>query len=315
MNRREALKTMSYLGAATAALGGAAWAQEKATPPKSPFPNFAEAPIKTQELARGLHMLSGPGGNIAVLAGGDGVAVIDSGVAERAAAIQSAIAGLGGKTIRFLLNTHWHFDHVGGNEAFAKTGAVIVAHHNVRQRMAAEQTITFVNVKVPPSPPRALPVVTFGDTGALHHEDTVIEAVYVPAAHTDTDAVYRLPGPDVVHAGDLFFNGFYPFIDFSTGGTLDGLIAGLDRVLALVGPETRVIPGHGPLARKAELRAFRDMLAEVRDRVNPLVEGGKSLAEVVAAKPTRALDEKWGKGFFTGDFFIHMLYQGMTMKR
>src|ERR1700681_3327162 len=122
MNRREALKTMSYLGVATATLGGAAWAQEKATPPGWRFPNFDKAPIKTQELARGLHMLSGPGGNIAVLAGGDGVAVIDSGVAPRAAAIQSAVAGLGGKTIRFLLNTHWHFDHVGGNEAFAKTG-------------------------------------------------------------------------------------------------------------------------------------------------------------------------------------------------
>jgi cyclase len=168
---------------------------------------------------------------------------------------------------------------------------------------------------VPPSPPRALPVVTFGDTGALHHEDTVIEAVYVPAAHTDTDAVYRLPGPDVVHLGDLFFNGFYPFIDFSTGGTLDGLIAGLDRVLKLVGLKTLVIPGHGPVGRKAELRAFRDMLVEVRERINPLVERGKSLEEVVAAKPTRALDEKWGKGDFDGDFFIHMLYEGMTTRK
>jgi cyclase len=112
-----------------------------------------------------------------------------------------------------------------------------------------------------------------------------------------------------------FFNGFYPFIDFSTGGTPDGLIAGLDRVLAMVGPETQVIPGHGPLARKAELRAFRDMLDEVRNRVSPLVEGGKSRAEVLAAKPTRALDDKWGNGFFSGDFFINMLYQGLTMKR
>jgi cyclase len=174
-----------------------------------------------------------------VLVGGDGVAIIDSGVAPRAAAIQSAIADLSDKPIRFLLNTHWHFDHIGGNEAFAKTGAVIVAHHNVRKRMAAEQTIAFVNEKVPPSPPAGAAGHYLRRHRRLHHEDTMIEAVYVPGGHTDSDAVYRLPGPDVVHLGDLFFNGFYPFIDFSTGGTLDGLVAGLDRVLALVACSTR----------------------------------------------------------------------------
>jgi glyoxylase-like metal-dependent hydrolase (beta-lactamase superfamily II) len=314
MNRREALKAMSYMGG-MAALAGSAWAQDKSAPPKLPTSGFNEAPIKTRELASGLHMLSGPGGNIAVILGADGAAVIDSGVPPRAASIQAAIAELGGRRIPFLLNTHWHFDHVGGNEAFAKSGAVIVAHHNVRKRMAVEQSIAFMNMKMPPSPPRALPVITFGDTGTLHHGDTLIEATYIPDAHTDTDAAYRLPQADVLHAGDLFFNGFYPFIDYSTGGTLDGLVVGLDRVLGMVGPQTQVIPGHGPLARKPELRAFRDMLAEVRDRINPLVQSGKSLEEVIAAKPTRELDEKWAKGFLTGDRFVTMLYQGITMKK
>src|SRR5262249_21794713 len=146
-HRREALKTLSYLAGMAACSGGVTWAQEKAAPPKAPANSFAEAPIKTQELAPGLHMLSGPGGNIAVVVGRDGAAIIDSGVPPRAAAIQAAIADLGGKTIRFLLNTHWHFDHVGGNEALAKAGAVIVAHHNVRKRLAAEQTIAFMNMK------------------------------------------------------------------------------------------------------------------------------------------------------------------------
>jgi glyoxylase-like metal-dependent hydrolase (beta-lactamase superfamily II) len=314
MNRRDALRAMSYFGGMVT-FGGVAWAQEKPAAPRAPGANFAEAPIKTQELSRGLHLLTGPGGNIAVVTGKDGAAVIDSGIPPRAAAVQTAVADLSGKTVRFLLNTHWHFDHVGGNEAFAKAGAVIVAHHNVRKRMAAEQTIAFMNMKVPPSPAQALPIVTFGDSGTVHLDNTVIEALYIPTAHTDTDAAYRLPAADVVHAGDLFFNGFYPFIDFSTGGTLDGMITGLKRVLDLAGGETKIIPGHGPLARKPELKAFRDMLQDVRDRVKPLIEAGKSQAEVVAAKPTRELDDKWAKGFLTGDRFVEMLYQGMTAKR
>lgn len=313
MNRRDALKAMSYFGG-IAVFAKTAWAEQK-TAPKPPSSGFNEAPIKTQELAHGLHMLSGPGGNIAVIVGADGAAVIDSGVPPRSASILEAIARLGGKRVPFLLNTHWHFDHTGGNEAFAKSGAVIVAHHNVRKRMATKQHIAFVNMDFPPSPAQALPVVTFSDTGSLHHENVAIEATYIPNAHTDTDVAYRLPQADVVHAGDLFFNGFYPFIDYSTGGEIDGMVTGLDRVLGLVGDDTKIIPGHGPLGRKADLKAFRDMLADVRDRIHPLIESGKSLQEVVAAKPTRELDERWAKGALSGDRFVTMLYQGITSKK
>jgi glyoxylase-like metal-dependent hydrolase (beta-lactamase superfamily II) len=313
MNRRDALKAMSCLGGL--ALSGGTWgAQAPTAKPAATRPAgaaFLEAPIKTQELAPGLFMLSGPGGNIAIMLHGESAAVIDSAIPQRATSVLAAITELGGKQVRFLLNTHWHFDHVGGNEAFARSGAVIVAHHRTRSRMATEQNIAFMKMKVPPSPESALPVITFGESETLHHGKWAIEAVYVPGAHTDTDVAFRMPGVDLVHAGDLFFNGIYPFIDYSTGGNLHGLVSGLGRVLDMVGPETRVIPGHGPLARKPELQAYRDMLAEVRDRVNPLVESGKSIEEVVAAKPTRELDEEWAKGFLNGDMFVQMLYQGM----
>jgi glyoxylase-like metal-dependent hydrolase (beta-lactamase superfamily II) len=192
---------------------------------------------------------------------------------------------------------------------------VIVAHHNCRKRLAVEQTIAFLDTKFPPSPKPALPVVTFGDSGAVHHGDTVIEAVYVPSAHTDTDVAYRLPRFDVVHAGDLFFNGFHPFIDYSTGGDLEGWIMGLKKVLAMVGTRTQIIPGHGPMAKKADLVAFRDMLTQVRDRIKPLIDQGKSLQDVIVAKPTLPLDDKWGKGALTPDGFVQMVYEGMTAKK
>jgi cyclase len=313
MNRRDALKTISCVGGLVA-LGGRAWGTDSspAKPaPARPGAGFLEAKIKTQQLAPGLFMLSGPGGNIGIMLHDDSAIVIDSAIPERAASVLDAIAGLGGRQVRFLLNTHWHFDHVGGNEAFAKSGAVIIAHHRTRLRMATEQNIAFMKIKVPPSPAGALPVITFGDSETVHHGKWQIEATYVPGAHTDTDVAYRLPNADVLHAGDLFFNGVYPFIDYSTGGNLQGLVTGLGRVLEMVGPKTQVIPGHGPMARKADLQAFRDMLSIVRDRISPLVESGKSLDEVVAAKPTRELDEKWAKGFLKGDMFVQMLYQGM----
>ena len=156
---------------------------------------------------------------------------------------------------------------------------------------------------------------TFGDTGTLHHGNTVIEACYVPSAHTDTDAAYLLPRFDVLHTGDLFLNGIYPFIDYSAGGDLEGWILGLKKVLEMAGPRSQIIPGHGPMAKKADLITFRDTLTQVRDRIKPLIEQGKSLREEIAAKPTQSLDDKWGKGAFTPDVFVQMVYEGMSAKK
>jgi glyoxylase-like metal-dependent hydrolase (beta-lactamase superfamily II) len=314
VNRRTALQSFLYLGGLTA-IQGAGWAQDKPGRPKLRMPDFNTIPLRTQELVPGLHLITGPGGNIAAIIAPDGVALIDSNVPPKAVELKAIVHRLSDRPVRFLLNTHWHFDHTGGNEAFGQSGTVIVAHHNCRNRLAAEQTIKFLDMKFPPSPKAALPVVTFGGTGTVHHGDTVIEAVHVPAAHTDTDAAYRLTKFDVVHAGDLFLNGLYPFIDYATGGDLDGWIAGLKTLLEMVGPRTQVIPGHGPKGNKADVVAFRDMLTQVRDRIKPLIEQGKSLQEVVAAKPTRPLDEKWGKGAFTPDVFVQMVYEGMTAKK
>jgi glyoxylase-like metal-dependent hydrolase (beta-lactamase superfamily II) len=314
VNRRTALQSLLYFGS-LAAFEGVGFGQDKPGRPKLQMPDFSTIPIRSQELASGLHLITGPGGNIAAVIAPEGVALIDSSVPPKAAELKTVVGRLSDRPVRFLLNTHWHFDHAGGNEIFGQSGTVIVAHHNCRKRLAAEQTIAFLNMKFPPSPKPALPVVTFGDTGMVHHGDTVIEAVYVPSAHTDTDAVYRLPRFDVVHAGDLFFNGFYPLIDYSTGGDLEGWILGLKKVLEMAGPGTQIIPGHGPMAKKADLAAFRDMLTQVRDRIKPLIDQGKSLQEVIAAKPTQPLDDKWGKGALTPHTFVQMLYEGMTAKK
>jgi glyoxylase-like metal-dependent hydrolase (beta-lactamase superfamily II) len=298
-----------------AAFGGTVRAQDKPGRPKLRMPDFNAIPIRIQELAPGLHLLTGPGGNIAAVVAPEGVTLIDSSVPPKAAELKAVVGRLSDRPVRFLLNTHWHFDHTGGNELFGQSGTVIVAHDNCRKRLANEQTIAFLDMKFPPAPKPALPVVTFGDTGTVHHGDTVIEAVYISRAHTDTDAAYRLERFDVVHAGDLFFNGLYPMIDYSTGGDLEGWITGLKKLLQMTGPQTQIIPGHGPLAKKADLAVFRDMLTQVRDRIKPLVEQGKSLEEVIAAKPTRALDDKWGKGVLTPDVFVQMIYEGMTGRK
>jgi glyoxylase-like metal-dependent hydrolase (beta-lactamase superfamily II) len=314
VNRRSALQSLLYVSG-LAAFETRALAQDKPGRPKLHLPDFNGIPIRSQALAPGLHLITGPGGNIAAVIEPDGVALIDSNVPPVAAQLKAAVGKLSDRPVRFLLNTHWHFDHAGGNEIFGQSGTVIVAHHNCRKRLANEQTIALLDMKFPPSPKAALPVVTFGDTGTLHHGNTVVEAFHVPRAHTDTDAAYLLPRFDVLHTGDLFLNGIYPFIDYSTGGDLEGWILGLKKVLEVAGPRTKIIPGHGPMATRADLITFRDMLTQVRDRIKPLIEQGKSLQEVIAAKPTQPLDDKWGKGVFTPDVFVQMVYEGMTAKK
>jgi cyclase len=316
VHRRTALQSLLYFGG-LASFEGTGRAQDKPGRPKPKLrlTNFNTIPIRSQELAPGLHLITGPGGNIAAVVAPEGVALIDSNVPPKAAEVKAVVGRLSDRPVRFLLNTHWHFDHTGGNELFGQSGTVIVAHDHCRKRLATEQTIAFMDMKFPPSPKPALPVVTFGDTGTVHHGDTVIEAVHIPSAHTDTDAAYRLARFDVVHAGDLFLNGLYPLIDYSTGGDLEGWILGLKKLLEITGPRTQIIPGHGPMGKKADLVAFRDMLTQVRDRIKPLIEQGKSLQEVVAAKPTQPLDDKWGQGAFTPDAFVQMVYEGMTAKK
>jgi cyclase len=209
--------------------------------------------------------------------------------------------------VQFLLNTHFHFDHTGGNEAFGQAGAVIVAHDNVRRRMSSEQLISFIGARQAASPRIALPVVTVPGEVKFHVNGDEVHAFHVAAAHTDGDLIVRFVPANVVHMGDVFFNGMYPFIDSSSGGTADGVIAAFDRVLALADAQTKIIPGHGPLANKADLQATRDMLATVTTRIKAARQAGQSNEQIAAAKPAAEFDAKYGGGFIKADQFVQMM--------
>ncbi len=252
-------------------------------------------------------------GNIGVSVGEDGVLLVDDQFAPFAPRIREALAALSDKEIRFLINTHHHFDHTGGNESFGKAGATIVAHDNVRARLSTTQVLKAFNREFPPSPKDALPVITFADSMTLHFNGDEIRVIHVAPAHTDGDSVIHFVAADVVHTGDLFFNGMgYPFFDTSSGGSLDGMIAAADKVLSIVGENTRIIPGHGPLSNAEDLREFREMMATVSARVHELVRAGKGRDEVIATKPTKDLDALWAKGMIKPDDWIGFVYDGIV---
>jgi len=276
--------------------------------------DFSGVEIKVVPVAGGISMLEGQGGNLGVSVGEDGVFLIDDQYAPLTDKILAAIKGLSDRPIRFVLNTHWHGDHTGGNENLGKAGTLIVAHDNVRVRMSTEQFIKAFNSTVPKSPKDALPVVTFNDTVTFHLNGEEIHAFHVPPAHTDGDSVVHFRNADVVHTGDLFFNGLYPFIDVSSGGSVDGVIAAVEKILAMTGEGTKLIPGHGPLGTRADLIAYRDMLQSIRASVAALVAAGKNLEEVKAAGPTAAFDEKWGQGFLSPDNFLAIVYTSLGGK-
>jgi cyclase len=274
-------------------------------------PDFSKVEVKAQKVAESVYMLTGSGGNIGLSVGEDGCYVIDDQYAPLTGRILEAIKAISPAPVRFVVNTHWHGDHTGGNENMGRAGALLIAHDNVRLRMSTEHFVAAMNRKVPASPEDALPVVTFADAVTFHWNGDEIRVYHVPPAHTDGDVIIHFVKADVVHMGDVFVNGGYPFIDTSSGGRIDGFIGAADRVLAGIGDATRIIPGHGPLGTKADLQAYRDMLATTRERIARLKAEGKSRAEAIAAKPTADHDGRWGSRPGSADSFVGLAYDSL----
>ena len=275
---------------------------------------FKDVQIETVKLAEGIYMLKGEGGNIGVSAGEDGVFLIDDQFAPLTDRIKAAIAKISDKPIRFVFNTHWHGDHTGGNENLGKAGAAIVAHDNVYARMSKENVMEAFNMKVPPAPKAALPVISFNDTVTFHLNGQEIHTRHYPHSHTDGDSVVHFRERNVVHTGDIFFNQSYPFIDSGSGGSIDGLIATVKDMLTWVDGKTKIIPGHGPVTDRKAMEAYLEFLVTVRSRIGDLVDEGKSMEEAVAAKPLADYDATLGKGFLSTDKFVEIVYRGLAKK-
>jgi cyclase len=273
--------------------------------------DFSKVEVKTTALRGGTHLLVGAGGNMVASAGEDGTFLIDDQYAPLNDKISAALAALGHPPLRFVINTHWHGDHTGGNEAFGKQGSVIIAHANVRKRMSSEQFIAAFERKVEPAPAKAWPVVTFTDGITLHLNGDDVEVIHVANAHTDGDALVRFHNANLLHMGDTWFNGGYPFIDLSSGGSIDGYIAALERGLALSDAQTMIVPGHGPLGDRTGLQAYRDLLKGARDRIVAAKAAGKTKAQTIAAKPTAESDATYGKGFIKPDQFVGFVYDSL----
>ena len=318
MNRREVLR--GGVALAGGAMLNPLWplhasgaaAQQAATSPTDQVAaaraQMAAAPIESLTLTDSLTMLSGPGGNVVVLNGGDGKFVVDTFVQGAWDKLKQTLDGIGPAPIKAAIDTHWHFDHADNNASFRKAGAAVIAHENTAKRLSQAIELKALGMTFPASPPEAQPTQTFKDIHTIDANGEQIRLGYVPPAHTDTDIYIRFAKGNVLHLGDLFFNGVYPFIDANTGGRIGGMIAAADMCLKLADGSTKIVPGHGPLGDRAALARYRDMMVTVRDRVQKLKSSGRSMPDVVAAKPTADLDAIWGKGFMQPDNFVTIVY-------
>jgi len=271
----------------------------------------ATAKINVTKLRGNVSMLEGSGGNIAVLTGRDGKFLVDAGITASRPRITEALASLSNDPVKHLINSHWHFDHTDGNEWLHSVGAEITAHENTRKHLSVTTRVEDWNFTFPPAPSGALPTKLFDSEQTLHLNGSTIALKKYSPAHTDSDISVEFTDADIVHVADTFWNGHFPFIDYSTGGSIDGMIRAAETNVAKVTDKTIVIPGHGPIGNKSQLTEFRDMLVSVREKVADLKNQGKSLDEVVAAKPTANYDAKWGGFVIDGNFFTKLVYAGV----
>jgi cyclase len=295
--------------AAMMALSGEVFAQ---TPAAAPSPDFSKVEIKTTDLGDGVYMLEGQGGNITVAVARDGIIMVDGEFAPLHDKIKAAIVLVSNQPIKYLINTHFHGDHTGGNEPFAKDGATIVAQDNVRKRLEAGTTNGLTGNKTPPAPKDALPSDTYTNFSKIRLNGRVADLKHVANAHTDGDTYVWFRTANVLSTGDTFTNGRYPNIDFANGGNIRGMIAATDIYLKLTNARTRIVPGHGPIADKVALIDYRTMLMTARDRMAKLVREGKSEDDVVAAKPFADLDAKWAPTELASKNFIRVVWHSLA---
>ena len=274
------------------------------------FGQAAESIVATR-LSPTLVLLTGNGGNVAVVVGDAGLLMVDGGLPDRSGELAQSLAAVSSRPVTVLFNTHWHFDHVGSNERLGKAGARIVGHENTRKHLAAGATLEAMKMKFEPMPPHAVPAQTFTSRGSLAFGKETIEYIPVEPAHTDGDAFVFLPGQNVLHTGDLFFRDMYPFIDYSTGGWIGGMVAAADTMYKACDASTRIIPGHGPLSTRDDLKRSRDMLATVHERLAGLAKRGLSADEVVKQMPNKDFDGLWGKGFMNPETFARVAYTSL----
>ncbi len=312
INRRSFLRTTFALGAAAVLAPRTTLAQAAA----QPIDRVAQArdgarttPIKITKLYDNLYLLQGAGGNMIAQTGPEGDLQIDSSFSTAVPRIKEALASLSKDAPDTLINTHWHFDHTDGNEGLHAAGFKILAQQKTRERLSTPQSIKMLGMSLPAAPAGALPTTTFDRSMHLWHNGDSLDLVHFEPAHTDTDIYIHFHKANVIHLGDTWFNGFYPFIDESSGGSIGGMIRANKRALEIVSDNTKIIPGHGPLGDKAGLQKFHDMLSDIRDKVAQLKSSGLSEADTVAKKPTASYDELWGRGMLNPDQFAGLVYR------
>jgi len=265
----------------------------------------------TIQLSDSVYMLRGRGGNVGISNGKDGVYIIDDQVSPITNQLLQAIRKISNKPIRFVINTHYHADHTGGNETIGGAGAVIIAHDNIRKRMTTEQVSIFMQNTTPPYAENALPIVTFNDSMSLHLNGETATAYHVANGHTDGDSIIHFPVSNVIHMGDMYFNNQYPYVDLDAGGSMQGLLAAADLALSMANESTRIIPGHGPLGIMEDLKNYRDYLVKASANVQELIDQEMNLQQIIAAEPTKEWDEELGKTWITPAQFVTFIYNSL----
>ena len=300
---------MGLTSRAAAQLGTAKTVIQKATE------QFESTPLKATSLGQGLFVFSGDGGDVTAIVDEGSILLIDSGLASRVTELSDAISKTAMRPVTRLVNTHWHFDHTGGNTYFGSSGVTIIAQKNVKQQLSSVQDVSFIGLRDGHYPSEALPGVTYSSSMSLQQGSQRLTLENYGSAHTDGDTVIYIVPANVAVVGDIFSNHFYPIIDLVSGGSIAGMIHSLDRILAQTDEQTKIVPGHGPVATRADLQDYRDMLVQVRQRIQDLISAGKTMDEAVAAAPTKDFDANWGSGYVPADVFTRMVFSSLNNSR